>query len=148
MKLITRNTDYALRAICFVVNQEGRVVTAGELVKKLRIPRPFLRKILQSLNREGILVSTKGSGGGFYLAKPAKEIDLLELIGIFQGHLTLNECLFKKLACPNVKTCKLKKRIDKIETMVLRELAKINVASLLSEERLNVKKKDHQDRSG
>jgi len=131
MKLITRDTDYALRAICFIAKNKKTIVSVKELVGKLEIPRPFLRKILQVLNRKKILKSHKGAGGGFVLLKPAKEIFLIDLIRIFQGPLVLNECLFKKMLCPNIKTCPLRKKLDKIERLVLRELGSITIASLL-----------------
>jgi Rrf2 family protein len=131
MKLITRDTDYALRAICFMVRHKKKIVAVSELVNKLKIPRPFLRKILQILNKKRILKSYKGSGGGFLLVKPPNKVFLVDLIEIFQGSLSLNECFFKKMACPNIRTCALKKKIDKIESYVIKELKSITIASLL-----------------
>jgi Rrf2 family protein len=130
MKLITRDTDYALRAVCFIGKQK-KMVSVTELVSKLGIPRPFLRKILQALNKKGILKSYKGAGGGFLLARPAKEIFLVGLIEIFQGPLKLNECFFKKMACPKVKACALRKKISVIENYVIQELKSISIESLL-----------------
>lgn len=130
MKLITRDTDYALRALCFMFGKRGEIVSAGDLVKGLKIPRPFLRKILQILHKEGILLAYKGKGGGFLLAKSAEKISLLGLMEIFQGKFQLNECLFKKIVCPNIKKCALRKKVDKIERHVLKELRPVTVASL------------------
>jgi len=131
MKLITRDTDYALRAVCFIAKRSPKVVDVSTLVAELKIPRPFLRKLLQILSRRGILKSYKGPGGGFVLACPPSGIFLTRLIGIFQGPLQLNECFFKKLSCPNKKTCVLRKKIKAIERYVVRELNAISVASLL-----------------
>ena len=55
MKLITRDTDYAIRALCFIARFKKKIVSVSELVKVLKIPRPFLRKILQTLNKKRIL---------------------------------------------------------------------------------------------
>jgi len=131
MKLITRDTDYGLRAICCIARHKERIVPAAELVKQLGIPRPFLRKILQLLNAKGILKSYKGPKGGFVLSRPAARISLLDLIKIFQGPLQLNECLFKKSTCPRVSTCALRKKIKAIEKYVIRELKPISIATLL-----------------
>ena len=131
MKLITRDTDYALRALSFIAKNKKEIITAADLVKKLSVPRPFLRKILQQLNKAGILKSHRGSGGGFLLVKPANKIFLVHLIKEFQGPLKLNECLLKKIPCPNKKSCLLRKKIDNIEKYVLRELKTITVSSLL-----------------
>jgi len=133
MKLITRDTDYALRALSFIARNGPDIVSISELTRKLRTPRPFLRKILQILNREGLVRSYKGKGGGFMLALTPDKIFLADLIEIFQGSLKLNECIFKKKICPNTKGCRLKKRIDNIQKRVVSELREITLASLLEE---------------
>ncbi len=132
MKLITRNTDYAMRALCYIAKQRKGAVSAGEMVAALKIPRPFLRKILQTLSGEGLLKSTKGWGGGFSLSCPKGKILLTDLIRIFQNTIQLNECVFKKKICPNRGTCVLKKEIDSIERDVFARLRRISIASLVS----------------
>lgn len=134
MKLISRNTDYAVRAVCYIARQKEKVVSVTDLVKALNIPKPFLRKILQTLNRKAILVSYKGKGGGFQLAGSADKIFLLDLIEAFQGTFSLNECTFKKEICPNKKKCFLKKKIDLIENYVFSQLRSITVGSILKGE--------------
>ena len=131
MKLITRNTDYAVRALCYIARQAERSVSAAEMVAQLKIPRPFLRKILQTLSGEGLLKSTKGQGGGFSLSCSKENILLTDLIRIFQNTIQLNECVFKKKICPNRNTCVLKKEIDAIEQEALARLGRISVASLV-----------------
>ena len=134
MKLISRNTDYAVRAVCYIARQRERVVSVTELVKALDIPKPFLRKILQVLNRKGILISHRGAGGGFRLSAKTENILLLDLIEAFQGPFKLNECTFKKEICPNEKKCFLKKKIDSIEDYVFSQLRSITVGSILKGE--------------
>jgi Rrf2 family protein len=132
MKLLTRDSDYALRAVCFIAKQNMKVVPVPLMVQALRIPRPFLRKILQILNRKKILKSYKGSGGGFSLETKPDQVLVTEIIEIFQGPVKLNECLLSKSLCPDVTRCVLRKRIAMIEALVVKELKKITVASLLS----------------
>lgn len=131
MKLITRDTDYAVRALIFMAEHKKKIVSVAELVKKLKIPRPFLRKILQALNKRRVLKSYKGLGGGFVLAEPANKIFLVDLIKTFQGPLKLNDCLFKKKICPNRGICTLRRKISNIEENVISELRPITIASLI-----------------
>ncbi|MEA2087966.1 MAG: Rrf2 family transcriptional regulator [Candidatus Caldatribacteriota bacterium] len=131
MKLITRNTDYAIRALCCIAESKKELLSADQLVKSLDMPRPFLRKILQILNKEGLLNSSKGKGGGFALTVSPGKITLIDLMKIFQGPIKLNECTFKKKVCPNVKDCLLKKKIDEIEKEVILRLKAITLESLL-----------------
>lgn len=131
MKLITRDTDYALRAICYIAQSKKRTVNVNELVLKLKMPKSFLRKILQRLNKKGILRSSKGARGGFIMDTPAQKIFLTDLISIFQGPLRLNQCFFRKKICPNESKCRLRKIISGIEDDVLKRLKKVSVRSLL-----------------
>ncbi len=120
-----------MRALCYLARKEKCFVSATELVRELRIPRPFLRKILQTLSGEGFLKSTKGLGGGFSLVRSPETVRLTDLIRIFQGGIQLNECIFKKKICPNRGTCALKREIDAIERSALKQLEKVSIASLI-----------------
>ena len=131
MKLITRDTDYAIRAICFIAGKKGEVVSVSGLVKQTKIPRPFLRKILQELNKEGILHSYKGKGGGFILAKAADKIYLADVARVFQGELAINECIFRKRICPSRNRCMLRTKLNQIEDQVLKKLRGIRLSSLM-----------------
>lgn len=131
MKFINRDTDYAVRALSYIASCKNKIVTTSELVKELHIPQPFLRKILQILNKNRILSSSKGRGGGFILAQHADKILLADLIRVFQGPLKLNKCIFKKRICPDKSVCMLKQKIGAIERNVISELESISIASLL-----------------
>lgn len=130
MKLITRNTDYALRALCFMSRKKD-IVTVDLLVKKLGVPRPFMRKILQQLNKAEVLESTKGQGGGFDLRGSPERIYLVDIMRIFQGQVGLNGCFLKKNVCPNKGKCLLRKKLRSIEEEVLKQLREITIASLV-----------------
>ena len=134
MKLITRNTDYAVRALCCIAEQKQGVISADQLVKSLKMPRPFLRKILQTLNKEGLLNSSKGKGGGFTLTISPEKITLTDVMKIFQGPLKLNECKFRKNDCPYISDCFLKKKIDEIEKEVIAKLKAITITSIIKKE--------------
>ena len=131
VKLITRNTDYAIRAVTSIAKNGKGVVSVAELVKELRLPMPFLRKIMQALGKKGLIKSYKGPGGGFKLTAAPKNIYLSDIISVFQGPLRLNECIFRKSRCANTRICPLKKKIDAIERHVREEVDSITVASLI-----------------
>ena len=133
MKLITRETDYAIRALCFIAKSNEKITPVTLLVKGLGVPRPFLRKLLQILHKKGVLNSFKGLGGGFSLARDPKDIFVTDLMRIFQGAFCLNECFLRKAICPHKGSCPLRKRISKIEKYVLKELFSINISSLIKE---------------
>ena len=135
MNLITRNTDYAIRALCYMVKSNKDVVSVRELVEGLKMPGPFLRKVLQELNKKGILKSYKGKNGGFVLAARPEKIYMGKLIEIFQGPIKLQEHTFKKEICPEIKSCVLKKKIDEMEKYTISRLNSLSIASLLKTEK-------------
>jgi Rrf2 family protein len=130
MKLFQRDTDYAIRALNYMAKAGKEWISTKELEEQIKVPRFFLRKILQILEKQGILKSLKGSLGGFQLALPPERIYLLDLMRIFQGEVTLSECLLNKKICPQIKICSLRKKIKKIEEGVIRELEGISLSSL------------------
>ncbi|MDD5669587.1 MAG: Rrf2 family transcriptional regulator [Candidatus Omnitrophica bacterium] len=131
MKLITRETDYAVRALMCLANNQGMVMPVEKIVREIKLPHAFARRLIQVLAREGIVRSVKGKNGGCELAKNLDKIKLVDIMAIFQGDVCLNECLFKKNICPNRSTCPLRKKIRAIESLVLKELRSITLATLM-----------------
>ena len=131
MKLITREIDYAVRALKYIAEKGKEKVPVAELVEELGIKRPMLRKIMQELAKAGMVVSYKGNNGGFSLSKRPGDIYLLELVEIFQGKFSINECVLNKGICPNRESCVLKGKIEDIEENVKRQLESINLKSLM-----------------
>jgi len=134
-KLVTRNTDYAVRALCYMAargKREEGVTSVTELVKEMGMPRPFLRKILQKLNTAKLLISQKGKGGGFKLAKPAEKIFITEVMQIFQGPFKINDCMFKRKICPNRKGCFLRRKLEAIEEYAVAQLKGVTIKEVLN----------------
>jgi len=88
MRLSAR-ADYALRAAIELAAASGggRHVTADQLAKTQGIPGKFLEAILTQLRRAGLVRSQRGPDGGFWLARPAAEISLADIIRAIDGPL-------------------------------------------------------------
>jgi len=133
LRFITRDTDYALRALIFMAKagrDKNHLVTVDDISKELKLPRPFLRRILQKLSDNNILNSYKGKKGGFSLRLKPESIKVSYIIKIFQGDIDLTHCFLKSAICPNIKVCTFRKRLKLISKMVKRELDRITIASL------------------
>jgi len=133
MSLINRNTDYAIRALVYLAREKDGVVAVSQLARAEKMPRPFLRRIMQVLCQNGLVVSHQGKTGGFSLKKKPTEISLGEVARVFQGKVDISQCLFRKLVCHNHQNCFLRKRLKKIEKIVVSELERTKIASFLTE---------------
>jgi Rrf2 family protein len=86
---ISRSTGYALLAVGYIAkNEDKKIVLSQDISKKYDIPLEYLLKILQQLVRANVLHSKRGPRGGFSLAKPAKQITMLEMIEAVDGPIT------------------------------------------------------------
>jgi Rrf2 family protein len=133
MKLLTRHTDYAIRALVYMARKPGDITRARELIDKLRIPDAFSRQLLQKLSKCGILESHRGKEGGFSFKKQPQKIRLLDVLHIFQGTEGLASCTLGGDVCPDRATCPLRSRIKSIEAHMVAELSRTTIASLLKE---------------
>ena len=131
MNLITRHTDYAVRALLYMAQHQGQLVSTADLDRDLRLPRPFMRKTLQLLQKEGYLLSVKGHNGGFRLKLSPEKIRLIDLMRIFQGEVSLGDCLFRKKMCECTRTCPLRKEVKAIERVMLEKLSRITLGNLM-----------------
>lgn len=132
MKLITRDTDYALKSLCYLAKQNGRVVSVNELTSQLHIPRAFLRKVLQTLTQKGHLRSYKGQGGGFSLSKPPGKICVTDVMSIFQRDWNSDTCFIGKEVCPDRATCLLRKKLALICGFVTGQLHETSLKELIT----------------
>ena len=131
MKLLTKNTDYAIRALLVLAKERDSYLSARDISKIQGIPYQFLRRILQKLIKNGLVKSREGGGGGFKINKNPNAIGVIDIIRIFQGNIQFAECMFRKQLCGNRATCVLRKEIKRIEKLVQREFKGIAISKLL-----------------
>ncbi len=131
--LVTRETDYAVRCVLYLARLSDTVASVTEISQKMHIPKSFLAKILQRLVREGIVESSRGARGGFWLQKSPQEITLLEVFSAMQGVAPINTCAIDKRRCKlSAKCCVHPVWVD-IRKDVEQKLAAHTIANLLME---------------
>jgi Rrf2 family protein len=85
---VSAKADYALRACIQLAAAEGEGHVKGERVAQAQdIPLKFLENILGDLRHAGLVRSQRGAEGGYWLARPADEITLAEIIRAVEGPL-------------------------------------------------------------
>ncbi|GAA4684999.1 RrF2 family transcriptional regulator [Phytohabitans rumicis] len=86
MRLSAR-VDYALRAAVELATAVEGPLTAERIAKAQEIPPKFLESILLQLRRGGVVHAQRGPEGGYWLARPAGEITLADVIRVIDGPL-------------------------------------------------------------
>jgi Rrf2 family protein len=111
---LSKRGEYGLRAMIDLAawNHGGAVVQIKDIAERQQIPSKFLEQILLTLKNAGLLRSKMGVGGGYYLAKPADQINLGQIVRILDGPLAPVRCVsqmaYERCGCPDEDTCGLK----------------------------------------
>ncbi len=79
---IPARAHYALLAMMELAKRQelGKPVALREIVDDQQIPMPFLVQILQQLRTAGLVNSSRGSSGGYFLQRPASQISVLDVV--------------------------------------------------------------------
>ena len=105
---ITRQADYALRAVIFLSRLNGdQKASTSVIAEQQKIPPSFLAKIVSQLSIAGLIQTSRGARGGVSLAKPPEDISVLDVIEAIDGPVLLNECATNSAACPFGEACPL-----------------------------------------
>jgi Rrf2 family protein len=97
---ITRQADYALRAMLFLSRQgQDQRSATSEIAKKQNIPPSFLAKIISQLSIAGLIHTARGARGGVSIARSPEEITMLQVVEAIDGPITLNECTTNPKVC-------------------------------------------------
>jgi Rrf2 family protein len=139
MQLLTKETDYAVRALISIADTPGRSSTASAIAATEKIPWLFLRRVLAKLAAAGLLDSQKGRGGGFAMRVRPARITMADVIRVFQGEIELNECLVRGIPCCNRPTCPVRRKVKGVERVLRRELTAITIAMLVQARRKSAK---------
>jgi Rrf2 family protein len=106
--MFSKTCEYALRAMMFIAQKSESGVKVGikDISRGIVAPEHFIAKILQELNRKGLVQSAKGPNGGFYLGEVSRKHTMADVVRAIDGDklfigcgMGLNNCSEKK-PCP------------------------------------------------
>ena len=101
MSFISVGVEYALHCLLFLVPPSGgsKEANVRDLALLQGVSVEYLAKLFTKLSRAGVVVATEGAGGGFALARPAKEISVLDVVLAIDGPKPLFECREIRARC-------------------------------------------------
>ena len=134
---ITRQADYAVRAVLYLARIEGNQRAAtSQVAQEQHIPPSFLAKIISQLSIAGLLHTSRGARGGVTLAREPKDITLLEVIEAIDGPIMLNECVGDASTCTFDEDCPLRPVWCEAQNELVARLKATNFQLLLEQEKV------------
>ncbi len=132
MLRLSKKTDYALIALKDLASRtNGASSSARDIAGRYNIPVELMAKILQRLARCGILVSHQGIRGGYYLARPATEISVVQVINTIEGPITVTACSTTDGNCDQYSTCSIRDPLWRIKDRIVSALSACTIFELV-----------------
>lgn len=136
---LSKTTDYGIALMAQLASDPTGVPhNARELAQSSDLPVPMVSKILKALAKEGILISQRGSKGGYSLASAPQELTVSEMIRVLEGPVALTDCAIGPFQCEHETTCAVRKPWQLISRVVERALAEITLADLVNDRSTHV----------
>ena len=127
-------TDYGLVLMTCIARSEGIAAqrTARDLAAESRLPLSTVSKLLKELLQSGLLVSHRGTKGGYLLARHPHQISVIDMIAAIEGPMALTECSTDVSGLCNLElSCPIKSNQRVINQAVRGVLEKITLADLV-----------------
>jgi Rrf2 family transcriptional regulator, nitric oxide-sensitive transcriptional repressor len=133
---LTRFTDYTLRMLIHVAAAPDGRSTIAQVARSFGISETHLVKVAHQLGKQGVLLTTRGRGGGLALALPAESINIADIVQGAEGPAVLAECFSKEGSCPLTGRCGLERAFAEATRAFYAVLGEYTLADLVSNRRV------------
>jgi Rrf2 family protein len=140
--MLSMKAKYAIRALMVLAKSEGKMLQSKVIAKEADAPMKFLETILLELRHFGLVESKRGIFGGYYLALPAKEVMLGDVIRQIDGMLAPIRCAsvnnYQRCDdCTNVDSCTIRHVMVEVRNAISSVLDKRTLAEMVKLEANN-----------
>jgi Rrf2 family transcriptional regulator, iron-sulfur cluster assembly transcription factor len=131
---LTRRGDYAIRAALALARlPPGRVLSARAIAEAMSIPGRFVPQVMAALARGGIVTARSGRTGGYHLARPASDINVLDVVEAVEGDGRRTACALRAGACQSDGVCPVHHLFFAAQEAMLDTLAGTTLAEIAGE---------------
>lgn len=129
--MFSQTTEYSLRAMACLALNPGILTSAISLAEQTKVPANYLAKVLQTLAGAGLIDGRRGVGGGYKLAKPADQINLLDIINVVAPVRRITTCPLG-IAAHGPDLCPLHRKTDEAAKAVIEIFGASTLQDLMS----------------
>ncbi len=123
--MLSKRAKYAIKTILFLQDHPELVpISAKQIAEKENIPYKFLENILRDLKTHQLIKSSRGSEGGYSLAKSPSEISVAQIMRAMDGPIALIPCISERFyescgECVDEETCRIRKLFAEVRSEML-----------------------------
>lgn len=131
---LSKLTDYGLVLMtCIARDLSLPLRTARDLAVESKLPLPTVGRLLKQLSQSGLLVSQRGTKGGYSLVRDPRRISLEEIIKALEGPIALTECSTGVAGMCDLEACCVIKNNQQLISQALRTVLENVTLSDLSQ---------------
>lgn len=135
MLKLSKLSDYASIILAYIANQK-KLVSCEEVSTANNISFSTSSKLLKQLAKHNLLISKKGSKGGYRFEKDVNEISMLDIVTAIDGPVHLADCIKQETGCSKSKNCTIKNTVSLINKSILDLLKSVTVKNLIEGNKL------------
>jgi Rrf2 family protein len=138
--MLSKKAQYSFYALVYLAKEyQNGPVLIGDIAESEKIPKKFLEAILLELKRNGYVNSKKGKGGGYFLIKPPDQINLAEILRIFEGAIALLPCAAYKYyepctQCKDENSCGIRSIVKDLRDETVKFLKSYSLTDVINKE--------------
>ena len=121
--MFSKATEYALRATIYIAKKSSvdKKVGIEEISDAIGSPRSYTAKILQSLTKDNLIVSSsRGPNGGFYVSEKAKKLPVRSILKAMNEDEVLEKCVLGLKQCSEIQPCPLHAQYKTIKQQLIK----------------------------
>jgi FeS assembly SUF system regulator len=127
---ISKLADYGVKILTCMVNANN-YYSATELADKSQLTQATVGKVLKLLAKGDILLSQRGSQGGYKLARLASNINLAEVVAVLDGEISITDCGKKQVCCEYEADCSTKHNWSVISQTIYDVLSAVSLEQMV-----------------
>lgn len=135
MLRISKLTDYGTVVLAHLAANRESVCSAADVAMATGIAVPTVSKLLKSLGRNRLVISTRGANGGYQLARDPREISAADIIDALDGPVSITECSASDGQCEHEGVCSVGSAWQRVNVAIRRALEDVSLNDLLRSNR-------------
>lgn len=135
MLRISKLTDYGTVLLAHLAGSQNAVCSAADVSTATGIALPTVSKLLKSLARSGLVISTRGATGGYRLSRDANDISAADVIDALEGPVSITECSASDSQCEHEGICSVGGAWQRINVAIRGALDEVSLNDLLRSNR-------------
>lgn len=138
--MLSKKAKYGINALVYLAKKyEQGPLLIGDIARHENIPKKFLEAILLDLKNAGILGSKKGRGGGYYLIKSPDEVNMAEVVRLFDGAIAFLPCVTHRYyercdECKDEKVCGIRSLFKEVRDQTVNLLKNNTLSDIIARE--------------